>query len=369
MSLPRLYRLYCQRTACSPFVYIDAHILATPSIADIDGDGTEELVVAVSYFYDRQYYEKEVRRSTVLRDSGAVCGQCGGGGVLLLRQAVLREGGGWLQAVQYSCPPGTMARRRCSWGRKVHCSMAQGRAMSGPAPAISTRPCVDPAWLRSGPLAWPWLCLSMRRPCPLPWPSGSLTAAPLPSRPARPCSLSLQEHRLELGKDLDLGWYVASGVVVFDLQRRSVKWSQVRAPVCVWEAGQGRVGRDGRAAAAVVAATHAQHGWQLRCMDSWAPATGLPSVVAETAPLLSAVPAVLQHLDLSTDFTTFKAYAYSGAVLLCCVAVGLCAVLVCLYCRYQPPRPLALPAIKTISTLSSPHSPPLAPCLCSAHPG
>lgn len=46
---------------CSPFVYIDAHILTTPAIADIDGDGVEELVVAVSYFFDRQYYEKEVR--------------------------------------------------------------------------------------------------------------------------------------------------------------------------------------------------------------------------------------------------------------------------------------------------------------------
>lgn len=45
-----------------PFIYIDAHILATPAIADLDGDGAEELVVAVSYFYDRQYYEKEENR-------------------------------------------------------------------------------------------------------------------------------------------------------------------------------------------------------------------------------------------------------------------------------------------------------------------
>lgn len=41
-------------------MYIDAHILATPAIADVDGDGSEELVVAVSYFFDRQYYEDEV---------------------------------------------------------------------------------------------------------------------------------------------------------------------------------------------------------------------------------------------------------------------------------------------------------------------
>ncbi len=37
-------------------------MLTTPAIADIDGDGNDELVVAVSYFFDRQYYEKEVRR-------------------------------------------------------------------------------------------------------------------------------------------------------------------------------------------------------------------------------------------------------------------------------------------------------------------
>ncbi len=45
---------------CSPYVYVDAHILATPAIADIDNDGVEELVVPVSYFYDLQYYDNEV---------------------------------------------------------------------------------------------------------------------------------------------------------------------------------------------------------------------------------------------------------------------------------------------------------------------
>jgi hypothetical protein len=35
-------------------VFIDAHILSTPAIADIDGDSHEELVIAVSYFYDRE---------------------------------------------------------------------------------------------------------------------------------------------------------------------------------------------------------------------------------------------------------------------------------------------------------------------------
>ena len=42
-------------------VFIDAHILCTPSIADIDGDGHDELVVAASYFFDREYYDDPVR--------------------------------------------------------------------------------------------------------------------------------------------------------------------------------------------------------------------------------------------------------------------------------------------------------------------
>ncbi|KAL2652047.1 hypothetical protein R1flu_020175 [Riccia fluitans] len=39
------------------FVEVDSHILCTPVIADIDNDGVDEMVVAASYFYDREYYE------------------------------------------------------------------------------------------------------------------------------------------------------------------------------------------------------------------------------------------------------------------------------------------------------------------------
>lgn len=38
----------------SEYVYVDPHVLCTPNIADIDGDGHEEIVVAVSYFFDRE---------------------------------------------------------------------------------------------------------------------------------------------------------------------------------------------------------------------------------------------------------------------------------------------------------------------------
>ncbi|KAL6638178.1 hypothetical protein ACP70R_025750 [Stipagrostis hirtigluma subsp. patula] len=39
------------------YVAIDAHILSTPVIADIDKDGVQEMVIAVSYFFDHEYYD------------------------------------------------------------------------------------------------------------------------------------------------------------------------------------------------------------------------------------------------------------------------------------------------------------------------
>lgn len=38
-------------------VFVDAHILCNPAVGDIDGDGNDELVVAVSYFFDHEYYD------------------------------------------------------------------------------------------------------------------------------------------------------------------------------------------------------------------------------------------------------------------------------------------------------------------------
>ncbi|KAH7423955.1 hypothetical protein KP509_12G082900 [Ceratopteris richardii] len=39
------------------YVNIDAHILSTPVIADIDQDGVDEIIIAVTYFFDREYYD------------------------------------------------------------------------------------------------------------------------------------------------------------------------------------------------------------------------------------------------------------------------------------------------------------------------
>ncbi|XP_016491841.2 protein DEFECTIVE IN EXINE FORMATION 1 isoform X2 [Nicotiana tabacum] len=41
------------------YVHIDAHVLCTPVIADIDSDGVSEMIVAVSYFFDHEYYNNQ----------------------------------------------------------------------------------------------------------------------------------------------------------------------------------------------------------------------------------------------------------------------------------------------------------------------
>ena len=47
------------------YIFVDPHVLATPTIADIDGDGEDnELVVPVSYYYDRYHYGFEENLAT-----------------------------------------------------------------------------------------------------------------------------------------------------------------------------------------------------------------------------------------------------------------------------------------------------------------
>ena len=43
------------------WVWVDPHLMTTPSIGDIDGDGHDEMVLAVSYFFDREHYSDPVR--------------------------------------------------------------------------------------------------------------------------------------------------------------------------------------------------------------------------------------------------------------------------------------------------------------------
>lgn len=41
-----------------PSVYLDAHIMATPTIADLSGNGARKLVVPVTYFFDEDKYSQ-----------------------------------------------------------------------------------------------------------------------------------------------------------------------------------------------------------------------------------------------------------------------------------------------------------------------
>ena len=54
-------------------VWLDPHILANPAIADIDGDGQEELVLAVSYFFDRDQYSRPVSSAPTYMYFGGLC--------------------------------------------------------------------------------------------------------------------------------------------------------------------------------------------------------------------------------------------------------------------------------------------------------
>ena len=53
----------------TPFVNVDAHLLCTPSVADVDGDGFDEIVLAVSFFFDKEYYQ-DTNHLSEMRDLG-----------------------------------------------------------------------------------------------------------------------------------------------------------------------------------------------------------------------------------------------------------------------------------------------------------
>ncbi|DBA92804.1 TPA: hypothetical protein ACH3X1_002991 [Trebouxia sp. C0004] len=79
-------------------VWLDPHILANPAIADIDGDGQEELVIAVSYFFDRDQYSRPGRARTLPKDVDISQYVGGGVAVFNLRSRNLR----WQQHLDLS---------------------------------------------------------------------------------------------------------------------------------------------------------------------------------------------------------------------------------------------------------------------------
>jgi hypothetical protein len=40
----------------STFVFVDPHVLSSPVLVDVNGDGNMEIVMAVSYYFDKVEY-------------------------------------------------------------------------------------------------------------------------------------------------------------------------------------------------------------------------------------------------------------------------------------------------------------------------
>ena len=61
----------------SHFVFVDPHVLSSPSLADVNGDGDMELIMAVSYYFDKEDYigNTNTRVKWIYLNAG------GGGGV------------------------------------------------------------------------------------------------------------------------------------------------------------------------------------------------------------------------------------------------------------------------------------------------
>lgn len=47
------------------YVWVDPHVLCTPAIGDLDGDGRDELVVSVSYFFDKEHYDNPAHAAEI----------------------------------------------------------------------------------------------------------------------------------------------------------------------------------------------------------------------------------------------------------------------------------------------------------------
>ncbi|XP_071723055.1 protein DEFECTIVE IN EXINE FORMATION 1 [Rutidosis leptorrhynchoides] len=69
-----------QHEASESYVHVDSHILCTPVIADIDQDGISEMIVAVSYFFDHEYYDNPEHAKEL---GGIDIGKYVGGGIVV----------------------------------------------------------------------------------------------------------------------------------------------------------------------------------------------------------------------------------------------------------------------------------------------
>ena len=56
------------------YLYVDAHALSTPALADVDGDGARELVVAVSYFIEEESAARLARHGVIIDKNMYVAG-------------------------------------------------------------------------------------------------------------------------------------------------------------------------------------------------------------------------------------------------------------------------------------------------------
>ena len=59
MCCPHAELYHPAHVCMARFILVDAHVLTTPVITDLNGDGGSELIVAVSYFFDQDVYQDE----------------------------------------------------------------------------------------------------------------------------------------------------------------------------------------------------------------------------------------------------------------------------------------------------------------------
>ena len=63
-----------QAAEAAGYVLVDAHVMTTPLIADVDGDGDDEIVAAVSYFFEEEAVASLARRGVVVDHTKYVAG-------------------------------------------------------------------------------------------------------------------------------------------------------------------------------------------------------------------------------------------------------------------------------------------------------